>query len=120
MTTIQQKIAEVEAEMDRTQKNKATNTHLGVLKSKLAKLKRELIDGASKGGGGSMDGFEVGKTGDSRIGLVGFPSVGNHFFPLPISQPQKFSFKNQKLKFRFREVDLADKNDWYRVPSVRV
>ena len=64
MSTIQQKIAEVEAEMDRTQKNKATNSHLGLLKAKLAKLKRELIDSASKAGGGGMEGFEVGKTGD--------------------------------------------------------
>lgn len=70
------KIAEVESEMARTQKNKATETHMGMLKCKLAKLKRELIDNASKSGGGSMDGFEVGKTGDCRIGLVGFPSVG--------------------------------------------
>lgn len=76
MSTIQQKIAEVESEMQRTQKNKNTETHLGMLKCKLAKLKRELIENASKGGGGGMDGFEVGKTGDCRIGLVGFPSVG--------------------------------------------
>jgi len=76
MSTVQQKIAEVESEMARTQKNKATETHMGMLKCKLAKLKRELIDNASKSGGGSMDGFEVGKTGDCRIGLVGFPSVG--------------------------------------------
>lgn len=47
-----QKIAEIEAEMARTQKNKATSYHLGLLKAKLAKLKRELIDGASKKGGG--------------------------------------------------------------------
>ena len=76
MSTIQQKITEVEAEMARTQKNKATETHLGLLKAKVAKLKREQIDGANKAGGGGMDGFEVGKTGDCRIGLVGFPSVG--------------------------------------------
>merc|ERR1711976_721906 len=76
MSTIQQKIAEIENEMARTQKNKATETHMGMLKCKLAKLKRELIDSASKGCGGGMEGFEVGKTGDCRIGLVGFPSVG--------------------------------------------
>lgn len=62
--------------MAKTQKNKATETHLGVLKAKVAKLKRELIESATKGGGGSMDGFEVGKAGDCRIGQVGFPSVG--------------------------------------------
>ncbi len=38
--------------MSRTQKNKATNAHLGLLKAKLAKLKRELIN--PKGGGGSQ------------------------------------------------------------------
>lgn len=39
MTTLQ-KIAEIEDEMERTQKNKATSYHLGLLKAKLAKLKR--------------------------------------------------------------------------------
>ena len=37
-----EKIKEVEAEMARTQKNKATNYHLGQLKAKLAKLRTEL------------------------------------------------------------------------------
>ncbi len=38
--TSMQKIAEIEAEIDRTQKNKATSYHVGLLKAKLAKLKR--------------------------------------------------------------------------------
>ena len=71
-----QKIADIEAEMARTQKNKATNGHLGLLKAKLAKLKREVMDSASGGGGGPQEGFEVQKQGDARVGLVGFPSVG--------------------------------------------
>eukprot|EP00127_Corallochytrium_limacisporum_P007501 Clim_evm23s253 gene=Clim_evmTU23s253 len=75
MTTLQ-KIAEIEAEMARTQKNKATAFHLGQLKAKLAKLKREIIDPKSSGGGGGGEGFDVAKTGDARIGFVGFPSVG--------------------------------------------
>ena len=37
--------------MARTQKNKATASHLGMLKARLAKLKRELI--TPKGGGSS-------------------------------------------------------------------
>jgi uncharacterized protein len=76
MATIADKIAEVENEMSKTQRNKATESHMGLLKAKLAKLKRELIDASSKSGGGGMEGFEVPKTGDCRIGLVGFPSVG--------------------------------------------
>ena len=75
MTTVQ-KIAEIEAEMARTQKNKATNSHLGVLKAKIAKLKRELIEDGSKGSGGAGEGFDVNKSGDTRVGMVGFPSVG--------------------------------------------
>jgi len=72
-----QKIKDIEDEMARTQKNKATSAHLGSLKAKIAKLKRELIVQASGGkGGGEGDGFDVSKSGDARVGLVGFPSVG--------------------------------------------
>jgi len=42
--SILQKIADIEAEMARTQKNKATSGHLGLLKAKLAKLRREIIE----------------------------------------------------------------------------
>lgn len=49
--------------------------HLGLLKARLAKLRQELI--TPKGGqGGGGEGFDVAKTGDARIGFVGFPSVG--------------------------------------------
>eukprot|EP00093_Oithona_nana_P000507 00507.XXX_1930_619_1 [CDS] Oithona nana genome sequencing. len=75
MSTILEKIADIEAEMARTQKNKATSAHLGLLKAKLAKLRRELITPKSQGGA-SEQGFEVAKTGDARIGFIGFPSVG--------------------------------------------
>jgi uncharacterized protein len=36
--------------MAKTQKNKATSQHLGLLKAKLAKLRRELISPKSGGG----------------------------------------------------------------------
>merc|ERR1712119_58244 len=75
MSTILEKIADIQNEMAKTQKNKATASHLGMLKARLAKLRRELITPKSQGGA-SEQGFEVAKTGDSRIGFVGFPSVG--------------------------------------------
>ncbi|XP_003747304.1 developmentally-regulated GTP-binding protein 1 [Galendromus occidentalis] len=74
MSTLE-KIAQIEAEMARTQRNKATMGHLGLLKAKLAKLRRELLT-PKGGGGGTGEGFDVAKTGDARIGFVGFPSVG--------------------------------------------
>ena len=57
-------------QMARTQRNKATASHLGVLKARLAKLRRELIT-PKGGGGGPGEGFDVAKTGDARVGFVG-------------------------------------------------
>ena len=75
MSSTQAKIQDIEAEIARTQKNKATEGHLGLLKAKLAKLKREFIESTTKSGGGG-EGFEVSRSGDASIGLIGFPSVG--------------------------------------------
>ena len=73
---IMERIKEIEAEMARTQKNKATNYHLGTLKAKLARLRNELFVEQSGGSGGGGEGFDVTRTGDARVALIGFPSVG--------------------------------------------
>lgn len=62
--------------MARTQKNKKTEAHLGLLKAKLAKLRRELLQKTQSSGKGGGEGFDVHKSGDARVGLIGFPSVG--------------------------------------------
>jgi len=67
-------IKAIEEEYAKTQKNKNTEYHLGRLKAKLAKLRRELLEPASKGPKG--EGFAVQKHGNARVSLVGFPSVG--------------------------------------------
>ena len=71
------RIKEIEDEMKRTQKNKATEGHLMSLKAKLAKLRTQLLeeDKASSSGGGGQ-GFAVARSGDGRVALIGFPSVG--------------------------------------------
>ncbi|ELU45684.1 developmentally regulated GTP binding protein 1 [Rhizoctonia solani AG-1 IA] len=73
MTTVQ-KIKEIEDEMPDWHRY---SYHLGLLKAKLAKLRRELItpQGGGGGGGGGM-GFDVARTGIASVGFVGFPSVG--------------------------------------------
>ncbi|THG14556.1 hypothetical protein TEA_002588 [Camellia sinensis var. sinensis] len=70
-----EKIKEIEAEMARTQKNKATEYHLGQLKAKIAKLRTQLLE-PPKGSSGAGEGFEVTKYGHGRVALIGFPSVG--------------------------------------------
>ncbi|KAJ7102341.1 P-loop containing nucleoside triphosphate hydrolase protein [Mycena belliarum] len=70
-----EKIKEIEEEMARTQKNKATEYHLGLLKAKLARYRAQLLEPASKSGPAGV-GFDVQKSGDARVALIGFPSVG--------------------------------------------
>lgn len=74
---IQERIKDIELEISRTQKNKATTTHIGMLKGQLARLRTELLlpSAGSENAGGS-EGFAVPKTGDGRVALIGFPSVG--------------------------------------------
>lgn len=72
---ILEKISEIEREISRTQKNKATEYHLGLLKAKLAKYRAQLLE-PSKSSGGKGEGFDVMKSGDARVALIGFPSVG--------------------------------------------
>jgi len=72
---ILEKIAEIEKEISKTQKNKATNYHLGTLKAKLAKYRTELLTPTAKGGP-KAEGFDVLKSGDARVAMIGFPSVG--------------------------------------------
>ena len=72
---IPEKIKKIEDDIHRTQINKKTEHHVGLLKAKLAKLRREQEEQQSRGGGSSV-GYDVKKTGDATVVLVGLPSVG--------------------------------------------
>ncbi|XP_064609334.1 developmentally-regulated GTP-binding protein 2-like [Liolophura sinensis] len=72
---ILEKISEIEKEIARTQKNKATEYHLGLLKAKLAKYRQQLLEPQGKASQ-KGEGFDVMKSGDARVALIGFPSVG--------------------------------------------
>ncbi|XP_069944225.1 developmentally-regulated GTP-binding protein 2, partial [Cherax quadricarinatus] len=52
-----------------------TEYHLGVLKAKLAKYRTQLLEPQGKKGE-KGEGFDVMKSGDARVALIGFPSVG--------------------------------------------
>jgi small GTP-binding protein len=66
------KIDQIEDELSKTKKNKATNKHIGILRAKIAKAKREIAQ-IKKGGG---YGFFAKRSGDATVALVGFPSSG--------------------------------------------
>ncbi|KAI5246475.1 GTP-binding protein [Aureobasidium subglaciale] len=93
MVNITEKIKEIEAEMARTQSNTTTLTtyaeyHLGLLKGKLARLRAQLLEPGPGAGGPGGEGFDVSKSGDARIALVGFPSVGKSTFMGKITKTQ--------------------------------
>lgn len=50
------------------------------LKRKLARLRAQLLEPTTAAGAGGGAGFDVSKSGDARIALVGFPSVGKSTF----------------------------------------
>ncbi len=73
---IPEKIKAIQDEMAKTQINKATEHHLGLLKAKIAKLKREQEAEVTKKSGMKQDGFDVRRSGDATVVFIGLPSVG--------------------------------------------
>jgi uncharacterized protein len=76
---IPEKIKEIQDQIHRTQINKATEFHIGLLKAKMARLKREMqenVHGKTMHSGGENIGFDVRKAGDATVVLIGLPSVG--------------------------------------------
>ena len=77
LATIEEQIKSLEDEIGKTKYNKATQGHIGKLKAKIAALRarKEKAQAHAKASGGGP-GFEVKKSGDASVALVGFPSVG--------------------------------------------
>jgi hypothetical protein len=74
--SIQEKIREIEKEMARTQINKATNRHLGVLRARIARLKDQERERIERSKGKTREGYTIRKDGDATVVLLGMPSVG--------------------------------------------
>ncbi len=69
-----EQIRELEEEISKTQYNKATQHHIGLIKAKIARIKEKAV--ARSKGGKKGEGFSVRRSGDATVILVGFPSVG--------------------------------------------
>ena len=67
-------IKEFEQELQKTKYNKKTQFHIGLVKAKIARLKEMQQTRRSKGGG--KEGYDVRKTGDGTVIMIGYPSVG--------------------------------------------
>ena len=71
--TLETKLEEYKKEYSKTKHNKATNLHLGILRAKIADVKKEIVEAGKKHKG---EGFFVRKRGDATVALLGFPSAG--------------------------------------------
>ena len=72
---IPEKIKRIEEDLHKTQVNKKTEHHIGLLRAKLSKLKHEQEEQQSRKSGGGT-GYDVKKSGDATVVLIGLPSVG--------------------------------------------
>jgi hypothetical protein len=68
------KIKELEHELSTTKYNKRTQHHIGLVKAKIANLKKK--EESRKKSTGKTTGYDVRKTGDGTVIMLGFPSVG--------------------------------------------
>jgi len=66
-------LKELQEEYTKTGDDKSTNKYLGMLRSKIARTRKELIEASKKAKG---KGFFVKKAGDATVALLGFPSTG--------------------------------------------
>ncbi|HIJ97766.1 TPA: GTP-binding protein [archaeon] len=74
--SIQDKIKEIEEEIQNTPNNKMSQHHIGKLKAKLANLRMQVAAGKGSSKGAASLGYSLKKSGDATVVLVGFPSVG--------------------------------------------
>jgi small GTP-binding protein len=70
-----EKIKKIEDDILRTQVNKKTEHHIGLLRAKLSRLKAEQEEQQSRRSGSKI-GYDVKKSGDATVVLIGLPSVG--------------------------------------------
>lgn len=74
MPSYEEEIRALQEEIAKTQYNKATQHHIGLVKAKIARLKEKAV--ARSKGGKKGEGYAVRKSGDATVILIGFPSVG--------------------------------------------
>ena len=72
---VPESIKKLEDEIRKTQINKATNHHIGILRAKIARLKLEQDEKSGRSSKSSR-GYDIRRSGDATVAIIGLPSVG--------------------------------------------
>lgn len=110
-----ERIKDIEKELDRTQKNKATESHRCRLKAQLAKYRSELLEPAGGGSSGPGEGFEVSRTGAARVALIGFPSVGKSTLLSALTGTH-----SEQASYEFTTLTCIPGNVMYRGTKIQI
>ncbi|MDD4308445.1 MAG: GTP-binding protein [Thermoplasmata archaeon] len=114
MPTIEEQIKDIQDEIDKTQKNKATEHHIGKLKAKISRLRDEAEKRRSSGGATGKS-YAVKKSGNATIGFVGFPSVGKSTLLTKITEA-----KSEIAAYEFTTLDVIPGLLDYRGAKIQV
>ncbi len=106
------RLKELEEELSKTKDNKATNKHLAKLRSKVATVKKEVINASKKIHG---SGFFVKKTGDATVTLLGFPSAGKSSILNALTNAN-----SKTAQYAFTTTDIIPGTMLYRDAHIQV
>jgi uncharacterized protein len=112
--TIDEQIKAIEDEIFKTQYNKKTQGHIGLLKAKIARLKMEQEKRRAASGGGGL-GYSVKKAGNATVALVGFPSVGKSTLLNQLTDA-----KSDVAAYAFTTLDVIPGILYYKFAKVQV
>jgi len=112
--TIEEQIKAIEDEIAKTQYNKKTQGHIGLLKAKIARLKMEQEKRRAASGGGAP-GYSVKKSGNATIALVGFPSVGKSTLLTKLTDA-----KSEVASYAFTTVDVIPGIMYHKFAKIQV
>ncbi len=111
---VPEKIQAIKDELRRTQINKATEHHVGLLKAKLARYRRELEEATQSKSGGGV-GFSVKKTGDATVVFIGLPNVGKSTLLNRLTNA-----KSQVASYQFTTVNIVPGMMEYRSARIQI
>lgn len=109
-----EKIKKIEDDLARTQVNKKTEHHVGLLRAKLARLRAQQDELRTRKTG-SQVGFDVKKSGDATVVLIGLPSVGKSTLLNRLTNA-----KSKVASYQFTTLDVVPGVMEYRGARIQV